>query len=402
MSPPPVRRSPSRRSAIVSRARRESCGGSATGTPPACCTACRYAELTYARSGWVPMVIEVLTPISGGGLMARMLARRPWALSGKCLTRLTQSRASISRMTIDSASSQQGMPGTPASPSMAQVMGSRWMVAAGHPLAAQAAARILSEGGNAIDAGVAAGLTLGVVHPDMVSFAGVAPILVHLGKSGETFEVSGVGPYPRRATSEFFRTRCNGEIPVGLLRTVVPASPDAWCTALARAGTMSFAQVVAPALECAERGFPLSMFSAYVTGKIVDKLASWPTSAAIHLADGAAPAPGRRLVQAELAETIKLMVAGEAKARARGRAGAIRAARDVFYRGEIARRIADYHAREGGLMGYDDLAEFEVEVAPAFRTSFRDLEVASCGFWCQGPVLLQMLNLVEPWDFHAL
>ena len=90
-------------------------------------------------------------------------------------------------MTIDSASSQQGMPGTAASASMVQVMGSRWMVAAGHPLAAQAAARILSEGGNAIDAGVAGGLALGVVHPDMVSFAGVAPILVHLGPSGETF-----------------------------------------------------------------------------------------------------------------------------------------------------------------------------------------------------------------------
>ncbi|MET0850963.1 MAG: gamma-glutamyltransferase [Candidatus Rokuibacteriota bacterium] len=305
-------------------------------------------------------------------------------------------------MTIDSVSSQQGMSGTPASPSMAQVMGSRWMVAAGHPLAAQAAARILSEGGNAIDAGVAAGLTLGVVHPDMVSFAGVAPILVHQASSGETFEVSGVGPYPRRATSFFFLIMFNGEIPVGLLRTVVPASPDAWCTALSRAGTMTFAQVVAPALECAERGFPLSTFSAYVTGKSVDKLAGWPTSAAVHLPGGAAPAPGRRLVQAELAETIKLMVAGEAKARARGRAGAIRAARDVFYRGEIARRIADYHAREGGLMAYDDLAEFEVEVAPALRTSFRDLEVASCGFWCQGPVLLQMLNLLEPWDFHAL
>ncbi len=88
---------------------------------------------------------------------------------------------------------------------MNQVIGRRWMVSAGHPLAAQAAARILEAGGNAIDAGVAAGFMLGVVHPDMVSFAGVAPILVHVGATGETFEVSGVGPYPRQASAEYFR-----------------------------------------------------------------------------------------------------------------------------------------------------------------------------------------------------
>jgi len=305
-------------------------------------------------------------------------------------------------MSLDAAQSQQQLSGAPAAGPMTQVMGRRWMVAAGHPLAAQAAARILGEGGNAVDAGVAAGLTLGVVHPDMVSFAGVAPILVHLAKSRETFEVSGVGPYPRKATADFFRTRCNGEIPTGLLRTVVPASPDAWCVALARGGTMRFAQVVAPALECAEQGFPLSTFSAYLIGRNADKYRRWPTSAAVYLPDGAAPAAGHRFVQAELAETIKLMVAAETKARGRGRAKAIRAARDVFYKGEIARRIADYHAREGGLLAYEDLAAFEVQMAPALTTSFREYEVAACGFWCQGPVFLQMLNLVEPFDWKAL
>ena len=110
-------------------------------------------------------------------------------------------------MSLDSASSQKDAGAAPVAGPMHQVMGRRWMVAAGHPLAAQAAARILEAGGNAIDAGVAAGFTLGVVHPDMVSFAGVAPILVHLGRTGETFQVSGVGPYPRRATAEFHWAR---------------------------------------------------------------------------------------------------------------------------------------------------------------------------------------------------
>jgi gamma-glutamyltranspeptidase/glutathione hydrolase len=305
-------------------------------------------------------------------------------------------------MSLDAAQSQGELTGTVASGPMNQVMGRRWMVSAGHPLAAQAAARILADGGNAVDAGVAAGMMLGVVHPDMVSFAGVAPLLVHLARTRETFEVSGVGPYPRKASSEYFRTRCGGEIPEGLLRTVVPAAPDAWCVALARAGTMSFAQVAAPALECAREGFPLSAFSAALIGRAADRYRRWPTSAPMYLPGGAAPVPGQRFVQSELAETIEMMVAAEAKARRRGRARAIRAARDVFYKGEIARRIADYHAQEGGLLAYEDLASFDVEVAPALKTSFRGYEVAACGFWCQGPVFLQMLNLIEPHDLERL
>ncbi|MBI2524524.1 MAG: gamma-glutamyltransferase [Candidatus Rokubacteria bacterium] len=304
-------------------------------------------------------------------------------------------------MSLDAAESQPQSSAAFAGP-VTQVMGRRFMVSAGHPLAAQAAARILASGGNAIDAGVAAGLALGVVHPDMVSFAGVAPILVHLAATRETFEVTGVGPYPRRASADFYRNRCGGEIPPGVLRTVVPASPDAWCTALGRWGTLSFAEVAAPALECAEHGFPLSVFSAYLIGRSADRYRRWPSSAALYLPGGAPPPPGHRFVQAELAGTIKLMGEAEKLARDRGRAGAIRAARDAFYRGEIARRIVEFHEREGGLLALKDLADFQVEVAPALRTSFHQYEVATCGFSCQGPVLLQMLNLLEPYDLGAL
>src|SRR5712692_311805 len=130
-------------------------------------------------------------------------------------------------MSLDSVQSPQSSVRVGDAP-MHQVMGRKWMVAAGHPLAAQAAARILEAGGNAVDAGVAAGFMLGVVHPDMVSFAGVAPIVVYWAETGETFEVSGVGPYPRKATADFFRAQCGGQIPPGALRTVVPASPDSW------------------------------------------------------------------------------------------------------------------------------------------------------------------------------
>jgi gamma-glutamyltranspeptidase/glutathione hydrolase len=206
----------------------------------------------------------------------------------------------------------------------------------------------------------------------------------------------------RNTPLDYFLREHNGTIPRGLARTVVPAAPDAWCTALERWGTKSFAETVAPALECAEHGFPLSVFSAYQLGRAADKIRRFPTSAAVYLKDGQGPPAGHLLVEAELAQTIKIMVAAEVKSRARGRAGAIRAARDSFYKGEIAQRIADYHAREGGLLTTEDMADFSVEVAPALKTSFGEYEIASCGFWCQGPVLLQMMNLIESYDWRAL
>jgi gamma-glutamyltranspeptidase/glutathione hydrolase len=302
-------------------------------------------------------------------------------------------------MSLDSAASQQKAPLHNPTATV-QVIGSRWAVAAGHPLASEAAAAILSAGGNAIDAGVAAGLCLGVVHPDMVSVAGVAPILVHVAGAGETWQVSGVGPYPRASTLAYFSERGN-EIPVGLPRTVVPAAPAAWCTALERWGTMSFGDVAAAATEHAERGFPLSSFSGFLMSTNADKYRRWASSTALYLRDGRPYGIGDRLVQSELGETLRRMARAEAHAGGAREVG-IRAARDEFYRGETAKRIAEFHRREGGPLTYADLGAFAVEVAPALRTTFGAYEVAACGFWCQGPVLLQMLNLLDGVDLRAL
>jgi gamma-glutamyltranspeptidase / glutathione hydrolase len=303
-------------------------------------------------------------------------------------------------MSLDSVSSQQHVPAH-RSTSTVQTIGTRWAVAAGHSLAAEAGARILSAGGNAIDAGVAAGITLGVVHPDMVSVAGVAPILVHLARTGETWQVSGVGPYPRASSREYFVTRHGGQIPPGLPRTVVPAAPDAWCTALGRWGTMSFADAVAPALEHAERGFAVSAFSAYQMGNNADKYRRWPSSTALYLRDGRAYRMGEVLVQRELADTLTRMVAAEKRAGG-SRAAGVRAARDEFYRGETAKRIVEFHRANEGPLAAADLADFSVEVAPALGTTFGAYEVAACGFWCQGPVLLQIFNMLDGVDLAAL
>ena len=303
-------------------------------------------------------------------------------------------------MSLDSLSSQQKAPAY-APTSAPQVIGARWAVAAGHTLASEAAARILSAGGNAVDAGVAAGICLGTVHPDMVSVAGVAPILVHVSRTGETWEVSGVGPYPRASTPEYFRERHGNQIAPGLARTVVPAAPAAWGEALARWGTMSFADVAAPSIQHAERGFPVSAFSAYQMGANADKYRRWPSSANLFLRDGRAYRLGERLVQAELAETLQRMARAEARAGGSREVG-IRAAVSDFYCGETAKRIAEFHGREGGPLTYDDLATYRAEVGPVRRTRFGAYEVAACDFWCQGPALLQMLNLLDGLDLARL
>src|SRR2546427_351266 len=141
----------------------------------------------------------------------------------------------------------------------------------------------------------------------MVSVAGVAPILVHVARTGETFQVSGVGPYPRASSVAYFRERHGGQIPPGLPRTVVPAAPDAWLTALERWGTMSFGDVARAATEHAERGFPVSTFSAYQMATNADKYRRWPTSVALFLRDDRAYRAGEILVQRELGDTLRRM-----------------------------------------------------------------------------------------------
>src|SRR5215469_1689839 len=125
------------------------------------------------------------------------------------------------------------------------LMGTHHMAVAGHYSAAHAAFAVLEAGGNAVDAGVAAGIALGVLQPDIVSVAGVAPIMLYEAASEQITTISGLGWWPKAADPEYFRREHGGSIPDGLRRTVVPAAPDAWLTALERFGMMSFGDVAA-------------------------------------------------------------------------------------------------------------------------------------------------------------
>ncbi len=282
------------------------------------------------------------------------------------------------------------------------LMGTHQAVSTGHYLATLAAMRILDRGGNAIDAGVAAGLCLGVLYPDMVSVAGVAPIIVYLADRQEVTTISGLGRWPRRASTEYFQEHCGGKIPRGILRTVVPAAPDAWITALEIYGTMSFADVVGGAIALAVDGYPAHPLMCEIIAEHAAEYAEWESSAAIFLPNGRPPRPGEVFYQKDLARSLRLMAAAEHATRGSGRAAALNAAREAFYKGEIADAIVRYHRANGGLLSHDDLAEFRVRVEPPVSTRFHGYEVFACGPWCQGPVLPQVLNLLEGFDLAAL
>ena len=280
--------------------------------------------------------------------------------------------------------------------------GTRHMVVCGHPMAAQAGLAVLEGGGNAVDAGVAAGIALGVLEPEYVGFAGVAPILIRMAGTGEVTTLSGLGPWPGAASCDYFHEHHGGEIPAGLLRCVVPGAPDAWITALERFGTLTFGEAASAAIRFARDGFPVYPMLAHQLREHRDALASWPTSAAVYLPGGEAPRVGARLVQTDLAASLQYL-ADEERAKAGGdRHAGLAAARDAFYRGDIARAMARFHGENGGLMTEKDLAGFRVGVEPPVRIRFGDLDVYGCGPWCQGPMLLQALNILDGIDLGAM
>src|SRR5215472_508061 len=225
------------------------------------------------------------------------------------------------------------------------LMGTRHMAVAGHYGAAHAAFAILEAGGNAVDAGVAAGIALGVLKSDLVNVAGVAPIIMYHAKTHEVLTISGLGTWPRAITTDFFVKRFGGRIPPGVLRTVVPAAPDAWITALERFGTMSFGECTAAAIRFASEGFHMYALMSEIVAAHAQEYGRWPSSAAVYLPGGRPPRVGELFVQADLGRTLQYMADEEKTASGKGRSAGLKAARDAFYRGDIARASSRITAR---------------------------------------------------------
>ncbi len=279
------------------------------------------------------------------------------------------------------------------------VRGKRYLVSSLHYLATMAGVRILESGGNAADAGVATGICINILQPGSAHFGGVAPI-IYCPASGDPVEtISGLGRWPQAASMDYFHEHHGGDLPDGILRTVTPAAPDAWLTALARFGTMTFEQVIQPALDLVENGRPVDAeFHSVVSGEGVG---NWPSTAKVYNPGGQVPQIGELFVQKDLANTFKRMIDAERSAREDRRAR-IQAARDLIYKGEIAHEIADFYRKEGGLLTYDDLAASSVRVEPPEHITYKGYDVYTCGPWCQGPTLNMALKILEGIDLKGI
>ncbi len=281
------------------------------------------------------------------------------------------------------------------------ISGTRHAISAGHYLAAAAGFAILEAGGNAVDAGCAAGLALGVLQPDLVSVAGVAPILIRRA-DGTVESIAGLGHWPAATPPDVFMREHGGTMPVGVRRMVVPAAPDAWITALRRHGTMSFGDIAAGAIRYARDGYATYALLSESIGKNLAGYQRWPQNAAIFLPNGRAPRIGELFRQTDLAKSLTYMVDQERAAASKGREAGLQAAHDAFYKGDLAREVVRFVQSEGGFLSAEDMATFASKIEPVVRRPWRGHEVLTCGPWCQGPALLEALLIAEKLGLDGL
>ncbi|HVW86369.1 MAG TPA: gamma-glutamyltransferase family protein, partial [Bryobacteraceae bacterium] len=289
------------------------------------------------------------------------------------------------------------------------VRGTHYMVGGGNNLVVAAGIQILDQGGNAVDAGVASTLAAAVTELDHFGLGGEMPAIIKM-KDQPAVVISGVGTAPALATPAFFNSRkpepweekaTMPPIPAnGILAATVPGVFDGLMLALEKYGTMSFAQVVAPALGYT-RGFAApEIFSNYITSS-QQYLQLWPVSLKFFQPNGHIPAPGELFAEPSLTRTIEQLIAVEKKTRGK-RAKKIEAVRNYFYRGPLAKQIGDFSEKNGGLLRYSDMAAFHAEVDAPRTTEYRGYTINKPGFWTQGPVMLEALNILEGFDLKAM
>lgn len=289
------------------------------------------------------------------------------------------------------------------------VRGTREMVAAANNFEVEAGFRLLSQGGNAVDAGVAAALVAAVTEQARFGLGGEMPLIITM-KGKPPIVISGIGTAPKLATADYYRSRSAepweepsrlAPIPAeGIRAAILPGVFDGLMLALQKYGTKSFAQVAQPAIEYAE-GFPIGEeFAAFIrNGERL--LNTWPTSKAFFLPQDTPPPRGSIFRMPALAKTLKELATAEKKRRGK-RARKIQAVRDHFYRGPIAQKIAAFSEANGGLIRFDDLKAFQAIEDTPRTTTYRGYTIVKPGFWSQGPVMLQALNLLEGFNLKAM
>jgi gamma-glutamyltranspeptidase/glutathione hydrolase len=289
--------------------------------------------------------------------------------------------------------------------------GKHWVAITGKPLGAAAGAITFTRGGNAVDAACAMLAAVATMW-DTLGWGGETQALIFDPRSGEVKAINALGAAPTGATPEFFRSRGMREPPeYGPLAAVTPGTPGGLMVMLAEFGTMSLADVLAPAMEMAA-GYPIEQGQAEVIEGNKDLLRTWEDSRRVFLphfdasdpARWAAPLPGEVFAQPDLLAMLSKLVEAETTALEAGkdRKEAIYAAYDRFYRGDIAAELVAATQRAGGLITLEDLDRWQAYVEDPVSTSYKGIDVYKLTHWVQGPVLLQTLNILEGVDLKGM
>jgi gamma-glutamyltranspeptidase / glutathione hydrolase len=283
----------------------------------------------------------------------------------------------------------------------------QWMAVTGKPLAATAGAMIFQQGGNAIDA-AAAMLGATATMWDVLSWGGETQALIYNPNTSQVIGINALGVAPTGATVDYYRSLGYNYPPeYGPLSAVTPGTPGGLMTMLAEFGTMSLAQVLAPAIRLAD-GYPIEAQTANSMENNKHHIKQWQYSAAVFLPhlgqEREAPSAGEIFRQPDLAATLRKLVEAEQLALRAGksREEAIQAAYDRFYRGDIAEEIVRSTREQGGLFTLQDLASWEVKIEEPLSTNYRGIDVFKLREWQQGPVMLQALNILETIDLKSL
>ncbi len=264
------------------------------------------------------------------------------------------------------------------------VMGRNGMVCSGHPLASQTGIAMLQKGGNAVDAAIATAAALNVVEPLMSGIGGDGFIMTYWKDSDRMDISNGTGAAPYAATRDRYLPE---GIPVkGILSVSVPGLLHSWLDTHEKYGVLSLAEVLAPAIDLAANGFPVTH---YLSKAIASDslLGQFPTSQAVFTRDGRPLQPGEILYQKDLARTFQTI---------------IDEGRDAFYKGSIARAMVKFSEEQGGLLTLKDLADCRARWQDPISTTYRGYTVYEAPPNSSGHILLQELNLIEQFDLKAM
>ncbi|SDL06105.1 gamma-glutamyltranspeptidase / glutathione hydrolase [Pedobacter sp. ok626] len=285
--------------------------------------------------------------------------------------------------------------------------GRNWMAITGKPLAATAGAMIFQNGGNAVDAACAM-LAATCTMWDTLSWGGETQVLIYNPHTKKVIAINAMGFAPTGATVEFFKSKGYNFPPeYGPLAATTPGTPGGLIYMLANYGTMTLEQVLAPAIQMAA-GYPIEAQAANYIERQKSLIKQWPYSKKVFLTRAneqrEAPEAGEIFVQKDLLLTLNKMVDAEKAAHKKGenRKGALMAAYDRFYKGDIAREFVRGCQEQGGLITMEDLAKWKPLVEQPLMVNYKGIDVYKMQQWTQGPVMLQALNILENFDLKSM